>query len=43
MTLKDTVVDGSKVILVLLELPGTYGDEVVSGEWLDKVGDKECG
>ena len=41
-TLEDVVMDGSKVILALLELLGMRGNEVVSGEWFNKVRDKEC-
>jgi hypothetical protein len=42
-TLDDMVVDKGKVILALLKLSGTHCDKVVSGEWLDKVSDEECG
>jgi hypothetical protein len=41
-TLEDVVIDGSEVILALLELLGMCGNEVVSGEWFNKVRDKEC-
>jgi hypothetical protein len=43
MTLNDAVVDKGKVILALLELSGMHCNEVIGGEWLDKVGDEECG
>ena len=33
--------DVSEVLLALLELLGTCGNEFISGEWLNKVGDEK--
>ncbi len=37
------VVNGSEVLLVLLKLPGTCGNEVVGSEWFNEVEDQEGG
>ncbi len=33
--------DGREVVLSFLELPGTRGDELISGKWFDEVRDEE--
>jgi len=35
--------NGGEVLLALFELPGACGNEVISGKWFDKIGDKEGG
>ena len=35
--------NGGEVLLALFKLLGTCSNEVVGGEWFDKIGDKEGG